>query len=95
MSDIDEMLKIDLSKRLAPSKRDEIDTPGKPHGVVAVAVTAAAAKSEPEKISCRHLRTRKILLIGTGPTGSLNWSDVESANQCLECACILRDNGPQ
>jgi len=92
MSDIDEMLKIDLSKRLAPSKRDEIDTPGKPHGVVA---ETAVATAEPEKIYCSHLRTKKVLLIGTDPTGDLNWGDVKSANQCLECTCILRERSPQ
>ena len=79
-----------------PSK-PVIEPPGKPQTVVAVKVSVAEAVPDqtPEKISCRHLRTKKILLIGTDPQGNLNWSDVESAKQCLECTCILRDNGPQ
>ena len=80
-------------------KKPVIDPPGKPQAVVAATVTATAAESmvDPmsEKISCRHLRTKKILLIGTDPTGALNWGDVESARQCMECTCILRNNGPQ
>jgi hypothetical protein len=94
MSDIDEMLEIDLSKRLATNQQDKIEPTGKPQAVVAAMVTAEAPDPTPEKISCRHLRTKKILLIGTDPQGGLNWSDVESANQCLQCTCILRDNGP-
>jgi hypothetical protein len=71
-------------------KKPVIDTPGEPHGVVAETATA-----EPDKIYCSHLRTKKVLLIGTDPTGALNWGDVESAIQCVECACILRESCPQ
>ena len=73
-----------------------IEPPGKPHGVVAAVVTEAEVVPvvESEIISCRHLRTKKVLLIGTDPMGNLDWSDVEIVNQCLQCTCILRDNGP-
>jgi hypothetical protein len=74
-------------------KKPVIDTPGEPQGVVANGGEVATV--EPEKISCSHLRTKKVLLIGTDPTGSLNWGDVESAIQCVECACILRESCPQ
>ena len=76
-------------------KKLVIEPSGKPHGVVAETVTEATPNVEPEKISCRHMRTKKILLIGNDSMGNLNWSDVESARQCLECTCILRDSCPQ
>ena len=99
MSDIDEMLEIDLSKRLAPSRRDEIEPPGEPHGVVAEASGAVGpiGTSEPsppsppssEKFSCSHVRRKKILLVGSDTAGNLNWGDVTPAQQCVGCGRIF------
>jgi len=88
-----------------PSK-PVIEPPGKPREVVVGAREVGGAgqpaaplgpclEPEPEKISCRHLQTKKILLIGNDSMGNLDWSDVESVKQCLECTCILRGNSPQ
>ena len=79
-----------------PSKA-VIEPPGKPHGVVAETVTEAAteaaAKSEPEKISCRHLRMKKILLIGNDSMGNLDWSDAVPGRQCVECGAVFSEGG--
>jgi hypothetical protein len=79
-------------KPTRPTTAPLIEPPGKPRGVVA---GTAMATAESEKISCRHFRTKKILLVGNDSMGALNWGDVEIAIQCTECACILRESCPQ
>jgi hypothetical protein len=78
-------------------KKPVIEPPGEPQGVVAETAMASGEattpKGAPEKISCSHLRTKKILLVGNDPMGVLNWGDVTPGRQCLECGAVFSD-GP-
>jgi hypothetical protein len=85
-----------LTEISGDEKKPVSEPPGEPRGVVAGASGeggAGAAVMEPEKISCSHLRTKKILLVGNDPMGVLNWGDVTSGRQCLECGAVFSD-GP-
>ena len=82
-------------------KRPVIEPPGKPPAVVAGGQAGGgdggesveALSAPEEKISCSHIRTKKILLIGNFSTGELNWSDVATAMQCVGCGAVFSSGG--
>ena len=84
----------DEKKSTRPITTPMIEPPGKPRGVVAGDSGTDGTKTvsmEPEKISCRHFRTKKILLVGNDSMGALNWGDVTPGRGCLDCGAIFEN----
>jgi len=82
-----------LSDIASDKKKPTRQPPGKPRGPEDSLPLAPASTPAPLATECRHIRTKKILLVGSDGDGELNWQDVVAMRQCLGCGVMFGADG--